>query len=294
MTRIIHKPPRFRFALLVVTGLLLLTPLLASASFSAPGTDVPERPDRAAPELAYFSLVKPTAPPHRQLAEAYYLFGSKPRGLLLHHGVDIPNPIGTPALAGAAGTVVHAGPDDTQILGLYADFYGNAVVIQADEVSEGQPVYLLYGHLDRVSVRKGQRVAAGQRVGLVGMTGIAMGPHLHFEVRVGENTYDASRNPQLWLGLLDGNGAVVLSVTDDAGNLLTNRAVRFYRDGKILSRMTTYMPGVSPDGPWHENLVFADIPAGDYRIEVLTAKGSVWRSTRVEPGKATHESIQVD
>ena len=49
-------------------------------------------------------------------------------------------------------------------------------------------VYLLYGHLSQVSVATGQRVAPGDLVGAVGMTGIAIGPHLHVEMRLGANT----------------------------------------------------------------------------------------------------------
>jgi murein DD-endopeptidase MepM/ murein hydrolase activator NlpD len=57
--------------------------------------------------------------------------------------------------------------------------FGNAVVI-----AHGSGVRTLYAHLSRIDVTVSQRVAAGQQVGLVGSTGHATGPHLHFEVRV--------------------------------------------------------------------------------------------------------------
>jgi murein DD-endopeptidase MepM/ murein hydrolase activator NlpD len=51
-------------------------------------------------------------------------------------------------------------------------------------------VRTMYAHLSRVAVRVGQRVVAGQRVGRVGASGHASGPHLHFEVRLGGAAVD--------------------------------------------------------------------------------------------------------
>jgi peptidoglycan hydrolase-like protein with peptidoglycan-binding domain len=93
-----------------------------------------------------------------------------PRGMHFHPGIDILASLGTPIGAARAGTVTWAGP---------ADGYGNLVVL-----ANGQDVRTLYAHLAQLNVRVGQRVAAGQQVGVVGATGDATGPHLHFEVRV--------------------------------------------------------------------------------------------------------------
>jgi murein DD-endopeptidase MepM/ murein hydrolase activator NlpD len=51
-------------------------------------------------------------------------------------------------------------------------------------INHGNERSTLYAHLSRVDVRQGQRVEQGQRVGAVGATGWATGPHLHFEFRV--------------------------------------------------------------------------------------------------------------
>ena len=59
------------------------------------------------------------------------------------------------------------------------DCYGNVV-----KVAHGAQRETTYAHLSRISVRRGQRVEQGQRVGAVGATGWATGPHLHFEFRV--------------------------------------------------------------------------------------------------------------
>lgn len=93
-----------------------------------------------------------------------------PRGVRFHTGIDIEAAMGTAVGASRAGTVTWAGP---------ADGYGNLVVL-----AHGSGVRTFYAHLARLDVRVGQRVAAGGEVGLVGATGEATGPHLHFEVRV--------------------------------------------------------------------------------------------------------------
>jgi Peptidase family M23/Putative peptidoglycan binding domain len=96
------------------------------------------------------------------------LFG--PRGTRFHSGIDIPAGTGAPIAAARAGRVTWAAS-----LGNW----GRLVVID-----HGSGVRSMYAHLSRIDVRLGQRVAAGARVGLVGATGDATGPHLHFEVRL--------------------------------------------------------------------------------------------------------------
>jgi murein DD-endopeptidase MepM/ murein hydrolase activator NlpD len=86
-----------------------------------------------------------------------------------HGGTDYAAPQGAPILAAADGTVA-----------LVADqfFGGNAVFID-----HGDGLITIYMHMSRVDVREGQPVRRGERVGLVGSTGRATGPHLHFGVR---------------------------------------------------------------------------------------------------------------
>jgi murein DD-endopeptidase MepM/ murein hydrolase activator NlpD len=93
----------------------------------------------------------------------------------IHAGVDYGVPTGTEVRACAAGNVVLARPRIVT---------GNSVII------EHLPgVYSLYYHLDRIEVEEGAEVAAGRLIGLSGATGLATGPHLHWEIRAaGENT----------------------------------------------------------------------------------------------------------
>jgi hypothetical protein len=84
---------------------------------------------------------------------------------------------------------------------------------------EGVPLYTLYGHLSAVTVSVGQRVARGDQIGDVGATGIALGPHLHFEVRVGDPyNFNATRNPELWLHPYPDYGTLVGRVMLNGAN----------------------------------------------------------------------------
>ena len=93
------------------------------------------------------------------------------------------NPMGTPILATASGTIVVAGDDLHQVYGARDNFYGLLVIEELDRRLDGNPIYVLYGHLSRVKVQVGQKVKTGEVIGLVGMSGVAEGPHLHMEVR---------------------------------------------------------------------------------------------------------------
>jgi murein DD-endopeptidase MepM/ murein hydrolase activator NlpD len=87
-----------------------------------------------------------------------------------HLGVDYAAPKGTAVRAIGVGVVESAGN-----LG----GYGNAVVVKHNNGHS-----TVYAHLSQMSVRRGQSVAQGQTIGKVGATGLATGPHLHFEFRV--------------------------------------------------------------------------------------------------------------
>lgn len=92
------------------------------------------------------------------------------RGANHHDGIDITAAEGTMVRAAAAGTVRFAGMEKEQ--------FGNLVVLD-----HGDGWFTAYAFLSRVTVKDGATVAAGERVGLVGHTGLAKGNELHFEVR---------------------------------------------------------------------------------------------------------------
>jgi murein DD-endopeptidase MepM/ murein hydrolase activator NlpD len=97
-----------------------------------------------------------------------------------HEGVDITAPIGTPILAAAKGRVRFAGQDGG---------YGLSI-----EVDHGYGVVTRYAHASRILVARGRAVERGDTIGLVGETGLAVGPHLHYEVLVNGK----ATNPRQW------------------------------------------------------------------------------------------------
>jgi murein DD-endopeptidase MepM/ murein hydrolase activator NlpD len=96
-------------------------------------------------------------------------FGAPRRGYT-HTGVDIPASEGTPIGAAGVGTVIYAAYN--------GGGYGNLVVIQH---RLGYTSW--YGHMSRIAAYVGESVVGGTRIGYIGSTGDATGPHLHFEVR---------------------------------------------------------------------------------------------------------------
>lgn len=88
-----------------------------------------------------------------------------------HHGVDFAAPQGTPVYAASSGVVLNAD------MGSLSDAFGKVVLIE-----HGDKLQSLSAHLSRIDVQIGDFVQAGQQIGLVGKTGRATGPHLHFEL----------------------------------------------------------------------------------------------------------------
>lgn len=128
--------------------------LAGSSVFAALKAPVPNCP---------IGLASPVAGPYSDR------FG--PRGNRFHTGLDYPAFRGAPVSASAAGRITFAGWS----LG----GWGYLVTI-----AHAGGTRTLYAHLSRVAVRLGQRVETGQRIGRVGSSGHATGPHLHFEVRL--------------------------------------------------------------------------------------------------------------
>lgn len=87
-----------------------------------------------------------------------------------HTGIDIPSPMGTPAVAAEAGTVIFAG---------YSGSYGNLMKVQ-----HANGIVTYYAHLSGFVAPVGSSVSKGQTIALIGSTGNSTGPHLHFEVRI--------------------------------------------------------------------------------------------------------------
>jgi murein DD-endopeptidase MepM/ murein hydrolase activator NlpD len=186
----------------------------------------------------------------------------------VHHGIDMPNPIGQTVRAAGSGTVVWSGPGFQD-----SPSYGNVVFIRHDFGYNGQPLFTLYAHLANVLVAAGQIVNAEDPIGLVGNTGRVSGPHVHFEVRVGGDRYGDTYNPLLWMVSYVGHGVIAGRVMGPRGDLLQDQTVtiRDFRTGLVVQSTTTYIfldngSDVNSDPLWQETFVVGDIPAGRYEV----------------------------
>jgi murein DD-endopeptidase MepM/ murein hydrolase activator NlpD len=118
---------------------------------------------RSAPSTCPIALAWPVVAPMGD--------GFGPRGNRFHAGIDLVAPKGTPVVAAASGRVVFAR--------FAAGGWGNLVI-----VAHADGVKTMYVHLSTITVHRKDLVSVGSRLGTVGSTGDATGPHLHFEVRL--------------------------------------------------------------------------------------------------------------
>jgi hypothetical protein len=94
----------------------------------------------------------------------------------MHYGVDMAGPVGTPIYAASNGTIKYAA---------WAGGYGNYI-----ELLSPENILTMYAHLIAFNCSVGQQVTVGQQIGEMGSTGNSTGPHLHFEVDLGNGKID--------------------------------------------------------------------------------------------------------
>ncbi len=280
------------------------TPSPGHAPVGAPLGPLPKRLPPSPPLL---SMGRPfIGPDLGQKASPNYLYGSTGGGeYILHHGLDFSNPLGSRIAAVADGEVVFTGEDRSgppfgPPKGRFPEgFYGRLVVLRHQPEDAGAtPLYSLYAHVNRVLVRRRQRVREGQGIAEVGMAGIALGPHLHLEIRDALQDYGRTYNPYLFLKPLPGEGLIIGRVSDPAGRALAKVPVNLFRlaEGGApdwWTATTTYpAEPVRPYPGIDENFVFADLPAGRYRVVAQTGGGPLQTDLEVGDGEATALLLQ--
>ena len=209
---------------------------------------------------------------------------------IVHTGMDIKIPVGTPVIAAGPGKVTWSG------YGLFSgrydpdDPYGNAVMIRHDFGYKGQRLYTVYAHLDSVAVEQDQYVETGDLLGMSGKTGEASGPHLHFEVRLDVNGFFSTRNPELWLVPPQGFGVLAGRVMNTGGRKTEGQLVIVRPVGsEQFWRANSYHYGyVYPDDYYQENLVISDLPAGKYEISINYLSRIYRREIEIYPGLVTY------
>jgi murein DD-endopeptidase MepM/ murein hydrolase activator NlpD len=260
-------------------------------------------------ESGHFLLDIPIAPPGTVTIDRVYAYGSTELGQREpHHGVEFNNAFGTPVLAAADGTAVAAGDDTSHAFAAYTNTYGKLVVLEHHFEGIPATIYTLYGHLSEVEIRPGQTVRAGEEIGKVGSSGAAIGSHLHFEVRQGQDDYDSNRNPVLWLKpLLDGagkaKGVLAGRLEDPDGKPIYTDGIniQYFQDRKGAQttawQVETYAPEKHPvggDDRWQENFTLGDLAPGDYRFTLMWGGKLYERWLAVKPGSLTYFVVRVD
>lgn len=263
-----------------------------------PSATLPCGNDPGCSAPAAFPLSYPILPPANDRIAASYPFGTTRGGTVeVHHGVEFVNPSGTPVYAAADGEVLFAGKDDRQAFGPFKGYYGSLVILEHRLPSRDEPIFTLYGHLSKVSVTTGQKVSVGDLVGEVGLSGVADGAHLHFEIRAGSNDYAYSVNPELYLPPqpeeFSGAPAGILLglIANPAGEPLNVRLTITRVSGEGPTGQTwfpeLYGAGVMSDAQYRENFLVSGLREGRYRL-VFYYKGRYYDQTvDVLPDKIT-------
>ncbi len=237
--------------------------------FRAPLYPVP----RAISPHDHFYFIRPYQPDNDFWLATEYRYGvNKIVSENTHTGIDIELLMNTPVLASGPGTIVWAGwgllSKDPRYKG---DALGLAVSIEHDFGHQGQPLFTIYAHNNEILVELGDHVEAGDIIALSGNTGFSNAPHVHFEVRIGENNMYKAYNPELWISPEMGNGVLLGRVTTTFGNQLFDHEI-FIRnlDTGDIHYAKTYssMDFINRDPYFQENFALGDLPAGSYEIVI--------------------------
>jgi murein DD-endopeptidase MepM/ murein hydrolase activator NlpD len=171
------------------------------------------------------------------------------------------------------------------------DPYGLAVAIRHDFGYHDQQLYTIYAHMEEIDVAVGQWVNTGTDIGKVGSTGNATGPHLHFEVRLGDNSFYATRNPVLWMVPPQGYGVLAGRVMENFGSTLKNYlvSVKNISTGKKWVVYTYASDAtIHSDAYYNENVALGDLPAGVYELNIIYAGLNYPVHIQILPGQVTY------
>ena len=240
----------------------------------------------------HFYFARPIAADQVNWPIADYRYGGTFFENVVHTGVDIDAEEGTPILAAGPGTVVWVGWGlFTETPGYELDPYGLAVVVRHDFGYNDQKLYTTYAHMSKTMALMGQHVETGDTLGLVGATGATTGPHVHFEVRLGVNSFQHTLNPELWLAPPQGWGVLAGRVMDPKGETISRTEIYLVSEETQKKFMVkTYGSGgaVNPDPYYNENIVLGDLPAGIYKLTLIYEGKEKQTWVEIFPGQVTY------
>lgn len=126
--------------------------------------------------MAHIPAIQPISDQYKRRISDFYGYRIHPiyKTKIFHEGIDFSAPTGTEVYAAGDGVVIQAAHSN----------YGYGNIIKIDH---GYGYMTYYAHIDKISVRRGQKVKRGFTIGTVGSTGLSTGPHLHYEVHKNNN-----------------------------------------------------------------------------------------------------------
>jgi hypothetical protein len=282
-----------------VTSAPSFTPIPSAATFTPVPPTQTATPIICDPHIVdycitdgHFVFQRPIKPPDNASVDVTYRYASTANGTRdPHHGVEFLNKFGTPVYAAGDGAVLFANADSLPKFSPWPNYYGNVIVIQ-----HADNLYTLYAHLSKILVQAGESVKVGDEIGEVGQTGVAIGSHLHFEVRRGNvEDYYSTQNPELWLmPNVDANGQLLgviqISAATSAGQLIKHAefTIQLYNQNQppgIVEYGVTYSGDMLKGA--EENAAIGDLPSGRYRLVLQYNGQHLERFVEVESGKLT-------
>lgn len=132
------------------------------------------------------------------------------------------------------------------------------------------------------------------------MTGIAIGPHLHLEVRVGQNSYLHTVNPAMWLRTAPYSGTVAVRLISATGRTWPGVQLTLFRYEETGARwyrvIETYpeQESIAPDPAWGENGALSHVPAGNYHITAYVNGEKVGQDITVQGGATTFVELRTE
>ncbi|MCD6384945.1 N-acetylmuramoyl-L-alanine amidase [Candidatus Sumerlaeota bacterium] len=268
---------------------LRLTPVPTPAPLTAL-TPTPVTPLRPIKEI----VSKPTAPfapPFLNPVDGYidqtWLYGEKWGNWPLKYGISFNVDPGTTVKAIADGEVLEA--DDSGNPGLLSP-YPNYVLIKHNDKINNKEVYSLYAQLASITVKKGDKVQAGDKIGTTGepfASSNNRSTEFEFEIRIGGPTQEYVQNPELFIKHIgEPTGCIIGRIVDANNNPIPG--LRITGVTKPLycapySFSMTYGEGVNSTERWNENFAICDVYPGEY---VLNAQ-SATKKVVVEPNMVT-------
>jgi murein DD-endopeptidase MepM/ murein hydrolase activator NlpD len=243
----------------------------------------------------HFWFARPIASNAVNWPHPLYRYGSTYFGnMRAHAGVDLDSPLGTPVLAAGPGVVVWAGYGLFGVKPVEDDPYGLAVAVKHDFGYNNETLYTIYAHMSAINVWVDQPVKMGEQIGLVGSTGFSSGPHLHFEVRIGQNKFRNTYNPELWLAPPTGWGVLAGRVLDAGGRYIPELPIEVIDSSRRHFQIVSYAnTGVmNADPVYKENFVISDLPAGTYTYTMFINGEEYTGATDIRAGQTTFVIIQ--